>query len=138
MSRIRSKKLYRYLKENGGFNNPRELKRLKREYRKQYQNQWARQQRKKQCEIRFTLRKDEYQEVKKHTQNPSITPTELAKELLLSQSKETGFIPHKEELQQVAKHLGLAINQLSKMDNVDPVCTKLLHAEAQLLNYLKS
>ncbi len=137
MSRIKSKKLYRYLKENGGFKNPHQLKKLKREYRRQYQNQWQRQQRKKQHEVRFFLTKDEYGEIKNYCQNQSTTPTELAKELVLSHGREQPFLPNREQLLAIAKQLGLSINQLSGGGNTDTIITKLLSAEAILLNYLK-
>lgn len=135
MARIRSKKLYRYLRENDGLGNPRELKRLKREYRRQYQNQWARQNRKKH-EIRFTLSKDEYQKIKIRCQQESNTPTELAKDLLISHSKSEHFVANKEDLLAVAKELGLAINRLKSVRKIDPILEKLLSAEMKLLNYL--
>lgn len=135
MSRIRSKKLYRFLEEQGALSNPREIRRLKREYRRQYQNTWQRQQRKKQQELRFTITKEEYQKVKISCQKESITPSELAKDLLLSYSRSEPFVTNKEELLAVAKELGLSIHRL-KAGEADPTLNKLLSAETRLLTYL--
>lgn len=135
MPRIRSKKLYRYLRENDGLGNPRELKRLKREYRRQYQNQWARQNRKKH-EIRFTLSKEEYQKIKICCQQESNTPTVLAKDLLICRSKNEHFVANKKDLLAVAKELGLVINRLKSRGVNDTILEKLLLTEMKLLNYL--
>jgi len=132
----RSKKLHRFLEEQGAFQKPRELKRLKREYRRRYQNQWARQNRKGKSELRFTLTKEEYGNVKAICQNDSISPSQLAKELLLSHSHSIPFVPQKETLLTVAKHLGLAINRLKLKNADEQALQKLLQSETLLLKYV--
>ncbi len=138
MSRIRSKKLYRFLKEHGALQNPREIKHFKRVYRRNYQKFWQRQQRKKRHEIRFTLTKEEYGAIKAYCQNESIKPTPLAKALLISHCKSAAFVPNREQLLVVAKELGLAINRIHSKGADDLVLQKLLSAETQLLNYLNT
>ncbi|MEQ9263142.1 MAG: hypothetical protein RLP14_08280 [Owenweeksia sp.] len=137
MSRMRSKKLYRYIRLHGGFDNPKTLPAIKRQYRRLYQNQWARQNRKKH-EIRFTLTKEEYAEIKAFCQQQSIKPTPLAKELLISHCKGAAFVPHREHLLAVAKDLGLAINRIHAKGADELNLQKLLSAETQLLNYLNN
>ncbi|HAD97540.1 MAG TPA: hypothetical protein DCG19_09045 [Cryomorphaceae bacterium] len=117
--------------------NPKEIKRLKREYRRLYQNQWARQNRNKH-EIRFTLTKEEYAEIKAYCQQESCKPTPLAKELLISYCKGVVFIPNREQLLACAKDLGLAINRIHSNGADELTLQKLLSAETQLLNYLKT
>jgi CRISPR/Cas system CSM-associated protein Csm3 (group 7 of RAMP superfamily) len=134
----RSEKLYRYLQQHQALDNPRTRHRLKREYRRKYQNNWARQQRKKKREIRFSLKNEEYQIFKSYCQKHAITPTALARDLVLSQSQSQPFLANKEELLKVAKEIGLAINRIQAEGNTEITLRKLLSAEATLLSYLKN
>lgn len=133
-----SKNLYNYLKKHGGLHNPRLERQLRKRYRRNYQNAWARKNRLKRHEVRFTLNKEEYGFIKTVCQSQKTTPSKLAKDLLVGHSKAKGYISRREDLLAVARHLGLAINRLNEGGDKSIVLAKLMRAEDALLTYLKN
>ncbi|MBO6516844.1 MAG: hypothetical protein JJ975_09875 [Bacteroidia bacterium] len=133
----RSKELTRYLRTQGVLNGSKaEILKAKRAFRKRYQKNWAKNYRQHRHEIRFMLCKAEYQRFKDKCQG-QITPTKLAKDLVIGYSLGQDFIPNKETLVTVLRNLGLAINGLYGEGDIQRVTKQLEQAEAQLMNYLK-
>lgn len=121
-----------------GTSNPREIKKLKRKWRRRYQNQWQRQKRKSQNEIRFSVTKDEYQSIKSKAVTENATPTEWSKEIVLALTAQLRSIPEKSKLYEVLRKLGLAINRLISVAHIDEAKSYLLEAESVLEDYLHS
>jgi len=140
MHKIQSQKLYDFLKERGVLDKGKAaIEAEKRNYRRIYKNNYAKKQRKNQREIRFHLTKAEFKHIQSVCDTANkVTPTGLAKELLLTAGHTGTFIPDKKRLLGVLKQLGLAINQLRWGKRNNQAVTKLLQAEQELLDYLNS
>ena len=138
MHKIQSEKLYNYLKERGVLDKGKAaIDAEKRNYRRLYKNNHAKKQRENKREIRFHLTKQEFKQIEAICDKANnITPTRLAKELLLSRGYTGTFIPDRKRLLRVLKQMGLAINQLGYDSSNMQARTKLLKAEQELLDYL--
>ena len=138
MHKIRSKVLYAYLKEQGVLKgSKRDILIAKRNYRRLYKNNHARQARRSKREIRFQISKQEFQQTQALCDAKyKVTPTGLAKQLLLSRVSTGAFIPDSSRLLAVLKQLGIAINQLNTDKTDFYIIDKLLQAEKDLLEYI--
>lgn len=117
--------------------NPREIRRLKREWRRRYQSQWQKEKRKSQNEIRFSVTKEEYLSIKSQSSNEQTTPTQWSKEIVIATAHQSRSIPDKQKLFEVLQKIGLAINRLMENQSSE-VKPFLLEAEATLEDYLNS
>lgn len=134
--RKRNQSLQNFLQKHGA-TNPREIRKLKREWRRRYQNLWQKEKRKSQNEIRFSVTKEEYQSIKSQALVENTTPTEWSKDLVLASACQLRSIPDKQQLFEVLQKVGLAINRLME-NHSSEVKPFLLEAEATLEDYLNS
>lgn len=137
MRKIQSKKLYRYLRLKGVLNqDPKTIALVKRQYRTEYKRHKARDYRKTRNEIRFYVTKQEYSDIQRYCKKHKMNATELAKDVLLTQSIKNDLLASKQVLLPIAKRLGLIINQLSTEASSQKTRTALLELESHLLKHL--
>jgi hypothetical protein len=145
MVKIKSQSLLAFLIKHKAMDmdNPEKLKKYKKLYRREYQRQWAKRKRKSLHELRFYLEDKPYKTLEKLCKQNNISPSMLAKTLILEKANHKASIPNKTVLIELSADLGLLINKLLKAQSESsdqskhkPVLDTLLFLEERLLNYL--
>jgi hypothetical protein len=136
--KIRSKKLYAYLKETGALEKgPGAIREAKKEYRRIYKRDWKRSKRQvsRVIEIRVSLK--EYKALQNRCIESNTKPFDFAKEVLCVALNNTDFIPNKTLLQKVLQQLSIVNIAMQKgRGNVEAIKNILNAAEQMLDKYL--
>ncbi|MCT4664667.1 MAG: hypothetical protein N4A45_05485 [Flavobacteriales bacterium] len=138
MVKIKSQFLLAFLIKHEALDNPEKRKKYKKLYRREYQRQWAKRKRKSLHELRFYLEDKPYKTLEKLCKHNNISPSLLAKSLLLEKVHAKASIPNRSALTNLSADLGLLINKLMKTNqsSQNEVLSTLLFIEERLLNYL--
>lgn len=138
MVKIKSQSLLAFLIKHEALDNPERKRKYKKLYRREYQRQWAKRKRKSLHELRFYLEDKPYQALEKLCKQNNISPSLLAKSLILEKATSRASIPNKSTLIDLSADLGLLINKLMKSNQPSQkeLLNTLLFIEERLLNYL--
>lgn len=137
---LEANNLMDYLKQNDALSCREKRQLYKHKYRKAYQKRWAENRRESQTQISFYVKNKAYKTISRISKENGLSPSELARELLLSHSSETKHIHNKQTLETLLKQLGLLINehlrQKPKTKFTESTLDRLLFLESILLDYL--
>lgn len=143
MVKIKSQSLLAFLIKHEALENPEKRKKYKKLYRRAYQRQWAKRQRQTLHELRFFIEDKPYKTLEKLCKQSDISPSMLAKTLILEKAQGKMSIPNRKALMDLSADLGLLINSLLKQQKEQEsqhvnskVLDTLLFLEERLLNYL--
>ena len=136
--KIQSKRLYEYLEDQGVLGaDQKAIEIAKKQYRKDYKNDWVKQQRRIRKEIRFHLENKSLSLIRAYCKEQSTTPTTLARDLLVAHCSNKSFQPNSKDLQLAYQQLGLVINNLNKQTSKSEMKHRLIDIEDLLSSILQ-